>query len=359
MAEMTSPECSVDGPRSWLRAPAKAFEGDVAVRELRTRLALNPRLVPEPPEPSSRISALKRMAWLTSITAVTVGAAYLTVLFGFPDEKGSSLARDDATPVTLSVKNDQFRKLAQVAPVRFTPLESRRVRVNEVVPLGLELTRPLGEGVVIVSGLTLGARLSTGVALAKDSWRVPISELAQAQITPPLDFVGVMELAVELRAADGSSLDRNLTRIEWVPVDAGPSEPGPSEPVPVVASLGQQFAAVPPLVRSAQTMLDPEDVAILIKRGQSFIANGDLASARLVLRRAADGGDPKAADLLGLTYDPTLFKQLGVIGPAPDLAQARAWYQRAAVFGSANAARGFERCPYTPRLWCGPSWQRD
>jgi hypothetical protein len=190
--------------------------------------------------------------------------------------------------------------------------------------------------------------------LAKDCWRVPISELEQAQITPPLDFV-----AVELRAADGSSLDRNLTRIEWVPVDAGPSEPGPSEPVPVVASLGQQFAAVPPLVRSAQTMLDPEDVAILIKRGQSFIANGDLASARLVLRRAADGGDPKAADLLGLTYDPTLFKQLGVIGPAPDLAQARAWYQRAAVFGSANAARGFERCPYTPRLWCGPSWQRD
>jgi hypothetical protein len=348
---MTSPQCTVDGPSSWLRAPAKAFEGDVAVRELRMRLALNPRLVPEPPEPSSRISALKRMAWLTSITAVTVGTAYLVVLLGFPDEKASSVARDDATPVMLSAKGEKFRTPPRESPVRFTPTESRRVRVNEVVPLGLELTRPLGEGVVILSGLTSGARLSTGVALAEGSWRVPVSELKQARITPPPDFVGVMELVVLLRAADGSSLDRNLMRIDWVPADAGPSEAAP-----VVASLEQQFAAVPPLV---QAKLDPEEAAILIKRGQSFIANGDLASARLVLRRAADGGDPQAADLLGLTYDPTLFEQLGVIGPAPDLARARAWYQRAAVFGSASAARGFERCPYTPRLWCEPAWQRD
>ena len=44
--------------------------------------------------------------------------------------------------------------------------------------------------------------------------------------------------------------------------------------------------------------------ATLVKRGQDFIANGDLAAARLVLRRAADGGDAQAALLLGSTYDP-------------------------------------------------------
>ncbi|MGZ8369319.1 MAG: hypothetical protein ACXWVK_11600, partial [Rhodoplanes sp.] len=82
--------------------------------------------------------------------------------------------------------------------------------------------------------------------------------------------------------------------------------------------------------------------ATLVKRGQDFIANGDLASARLVLRRAADAGDAQAALLLGSTYDPATFKQLKVIGSAPDPAEARAWYQRAVELGSSEAVRRIE-----------------
>jgi TPR repeat protein len=88
--------------------------------------------------------------------------------------------------------------------------------------------------------------------------------------------------------------------------------------------------------------LDRQEIAALVKRGQDFIANGDLASARLVLRRAADGGDAQAALLLGSTYDPATFKQLKVIGSGPDPGQARAWYQRAADLGSAEAVRRLE-----------------
>ena len=42
------------------------------------------------------------------------------------------------------------------------------------------------------------------------------------------------------------------------------------------------------------------------------------------------------------TYEPAIFKQLVVIGSAPDPAQARAWYQRAADLGSADAVRRLE-----------------
>ena len=82
--------------------------------------------------------------------------------------------------------------------------------------------------------------------------------------------------------------------------------------------------------------------ATLVKRGQDFIANGDLAAARLVLRRAADRGDAQAALLLGSTYDPASFKRLKVIGLAPDPGQAHAWYQRAVDLGSAEAVRRLE-----------------
>jgi TPR repeat protein len=82
--------------------------------------------------------------------------------------------------------------------------------------------------------------------------------------------------------------------------------------------------------------------AMLVKRGQEFIANGDLGAARLVLRRAADGGDAQAALLLGSTYDPATFKHFKVIGLTPDPAQARAWYRRAVDLGSAEAVRRLE-----------------
>ena len=68
---------------------------------------------------------------------------------------------------------------------------------------------------------------------------------------------------------------------------------------------------------SGNLTLDPEEIATLVKRGQDFIANGDLASARLVLRRAAEGGDAQAALLLGSTFDPATFERLKVLGSAP------------------------------------------
>lgn len=125
-------------------------------------------------------------------------------------------------------------------------------------------------------------------------------------------------------------------RIEWAPSIAAMS--GQAQ---AFASPEQGLRAAPP-VRPGNVTLDNEEIAALVKRGQDFIANGDLASARLVLRRAADAGDAQAALLLGSTYDPATFKQLKVIGSAPDPAEARAWYQRAVELGSTEAVRRLE-----------------
>jgi hypothetical protein len=85
--------------------------------------------------------------------------------------------------------------------------------------------------------------------------------------------------------------------------------------------------------------LDGDEIASLIKRGQDFIANGDLAAARLLLRRAAEAGSAEAALTLGTTYDPIELQRLGAVGTAPDAARARQWYQRAAELGSTAASQ--------------------
>jgi TPR repeat protein len=82
-----------------------------------------------------------------------------------------------------------------------------------------------------------------------------------------------------------------------------------------------------------------------MKRGEDFLKNGDIASARLILRRAANAGHAQAALALGVTFDPRFLAEQGVLGFAPDVAQARAWYERAAELGSSEAARRLERLP--------------
>ena len=85
--------------------------------------------------------------------------------------------------------------------------------------------------------------------------------------------------------------------------------------------------------------LDSEETAILIKRGKDLLADGDLAAARLLLRRAAEAGSAEGAVTLGTTFDPAVLQRLGAIGATPDLAKARQWYQRAAELGSSAASQ--------------------
>ncbi len=85
--------------------------------------------------------------------------------------------------------------------------------------------------------------------------------------------------------------------------------------------------------------LDPEEIKLLMERGEQFATAGDLAAARLVFRRAAEAGNANAAIALGATYDPTVLARLGAVGIDADVETARRWYQKAESFGSSEATR--------------------
>jgi TPR repeat protein len=115
-------------------------------------------------------------------------------------------------------------------------------------------------------------------------------------------------------------------------------EARPEQPPPKTAAISGPQSA-PARENSTALHLDSDEITTLIDRGSALLKRGDLASARLLLRRAADAGSADAALLLGSTFDPAFIQQLGVIGIQPDVARAREWYQKAAGLGSDAASQ--------------------
>jgi len=176
-----------------------------------------------------------------------------------------------------------------------------------------------------VRGLPRGARLSSGAVGSDGSWVVGATEGAALAITPPQGPAS-SKLTVSIEAADGTKLASIDTTFEISPAarDTGPLDTGPiAEPA---NALGKNYSE--------------EKARDLRLQGEERLAVGDVSSARMFFKRAADGGDAQAAVSMGATYDPTLFAALKVHGMSPDREIARKWYQRAVDLGSKDA---FER----------------
>ena len=97
--------------------------------------------------------------------------------------------------------------------------------------------------------------------------------------------------------------------------------------------------AVAPVAAPPARKLDADELATLLNRAKGLLAAGDIPSARLLLERAADAQEPSATLMLARTYDPDVLGTQDARNIIPDPATARAWYQKAAQLGSADAQR--------------------
>ena len=155
---------------------------------------------------------------------------------------------------------------------------------------------------------------------------------ADIQVPPPVADTQKQD-PLRTPAAAGLLLQHGLAEAN--------AAPSPAEAMPAAAP---QPLSAPPSSDAAVTQivslpLDSDEIAMLLKRGKDAFSTGDLAAARLLLRRAAEAGSAEAALALGATFDPTVLRRLGAIGAAPDAAQARQWYQKAVALGSPTASQ--------------------
>jgi len=157
-----------------------------------------------------------------------------------------------------------------------------------------------------------------------------------AAAAPPPPAVAAPAVAAPLPAAAASP-----------PVVAMPSPA--VAPSPVLQVPASRTVALPSPATSVAAAPDWDEIADLLGRARTYLSSGDVAAARLVLRRAAERNDPQAALALGGTYDPTVLQRLGIVSFQADAARAREWYRKAKELGSADASVRLEQLVQTDR----------
>ena len=94
--------------------------------------------------------------------------------------------------------------------------------------------------------------------------------------------------------------------------------------------------AVPNTQSPQPRHMSAQDIAILTGLAKKSLSTGDIPTARLLLRRAAEAEDAGAALLLAQTYDPAVLRSSDV---RPDPESARAWYEKATQFATTKTKR--------------------
>jgi hypothetical protein len=323
-------DTGADGFRS-PPTPLKPDNGMLLIEGYPVPRSLDPTMVCRPSYPALRTRSWIRLLVRFGPAAVAAGVALLVVgsfpllrtiaghgLFDQTPTLGSTFVGQLLGKSSTRALVDQPRVPAPQLVVGHTSPRGQ----DEASPLGLALSAARAGAVVAIDGLATGSTLNVGRSAGSNAWRLTAGDLHNAAIRPPQKFVGAMDLAITLRLADDSVSDRKTLRLEWTA----------------------------PITTATQTMepnlvirnVDRDEIDILVKRGEDLIASGDIAAARLVLQRAAEGNDVGAALMLAGTYDPVALEKLGVQGLPADVAKARAWYERAKGLGSPEARRRLE-----------------
>ena len=283
----------------------------------------------------------------------------------YPSYKPDTEQYDERPAASLSVTPYQLRPSAHAE--RSVPLF---LSDREGVPDPSEYA-PRPEGKVklgsyytsrILAGAVGGAMLAAFAALiTSDSARDVIAS-AKASSAAALSVASIVmqpgptrPKAADIKAADiplketasPSGLDSQDPAAASVAVAAATPTPDDIKTAYQGALQGNapRAAAAPEVVAPAEPIhhLEASEIAALLKRADSLIASGDVAAARLVLRRAAEAGEARAAMMLAGTYDPMVLEKLGVHGVVPDLAMARSWYEKARRFGASEASSQLDR----------------
>jgi len=316
MATLVPDSAKIEWPPRSRRpvAAGRGFSGDLAARELPRQVRLDPEKVPEPIKVGKERSGARlalRICAAIGAAAIAAGAIVTVPLI----RSGANAEVLGSAIMALVVGGGKQDQLAATTPEPRLLLRDDRGETNEILPVGIEIDGNRAGVGIVLSGLAPDSQLSTGSPLGVSGWRLDADQLEGLQIRPPRDFVGAMNLMVDLRLPGDRVADSKGLRLEWVartkiqPAAAVAPAAAPPATVPQTPPAEPQTAAL---------HLDPAEIAILLKRGQDTLNNGDLVAARLLLQRAAAAGSADGALALAQTFDPAVIGRLGAIGVAAD-----------------------------------------
>jgi hypothetical protein len=302
-----APRPAPGGETPWKRKRRSpgVFEGDAALKELRTRLAAAPTdQAPEPPlaPPKTPMlaSAVRLMGVVGLAATGALGFLWLTSHGSRHDPEVTLV--DNTQPAAQPGRFDGSASTLRTVEVPAATEQSLAIATNYTNDAADKMLKPP----VVPQPHTAGP--------PRPPTMPPVAAARPAPPPPP------------------------------VAAPSPPPVPAPA-PVAVAPAVVAPVAVTPPptpapvavAAPAAAPRLDRDEVNAMLARARTFLSSGDVAAARVVLRRAAASDDPQAALALGGTYDPIVLKKLGIIFHA-DPAQARDWYLKAAALGSVDAS---------------------
>lgn len=237
-------------------------------------------------------------------------------------------ASQDNRPLTITTVGDPL-----------LPLEDPRYWAAKWLAPSRRDWRQRGGAVVrlVLTGL-VGGGCGTALALylmQTQGWRLGLSDPASRH-EPPAAVASRPSPMPPTREVHAQAPADTLATAA---TDAS-AAPGPSPSGAVVEPSAPPKSAAE--AQPATPSLAPDEIAMLTRRAETYIADGDIVSARLLLEHAATARDARAALVLAATYDPDGLRRLGLpvkAGLTLDIAMAKTWYEKAVKYGSADASR--------------------
>jgi TPR repeat protein len=207
-----------------------------------------------------------------------------------------------------AVVNRLARRMLEIEPDVSNPPRAvpRRYAVSLKLPAGIIIC--LGAAWLVAGGAFERQGFGDFVGLVRDNM-LPRNEQARA--------------GPGVTAAPAPAIDPPSVNVAIAPPNAASADETIPEPAPRPGADGQRLSAA--------------EIATLVARGDTFLAAGDIASARLFFERAADSGDGRAAMRMAVTYDAAFLDRAGLHGLGSDLERAAFWYLRARELGEGKA----------------------
>src|SRR5262245_44342333 len=137
----------------------RPFQGDVAIKDMRRQLSLDPQGVPEPPIQNEQKRVLRWLGWLSfvAIAAVIIGLGVLVMMFLDEARKPSGGVAGVAPQLWALLPGVG----TSARPTRLV-VESQKGFANDPLPLGVSLDNASGGETVTLVGFAAGTELSAG-----------------------------------------------------------------------------------------------------------------------------------------------------------------------------------------------------
>ena len=248
--------------------------------------------------------------------------------------------REDPVPLFLSDYDGEPDPNEYMTPLR----KGRRLSVSSRILLGVLATAAMGVLFALFSSdatrdIIINAKASITAAVSAPS---AAAQPDSSQLTA--SDIQSNDPARQSASANQTPGDRSVATVAVAPTRGEIMTAYQSALQGRAPAAAAPVAAAPDAAPPARK-LDADELATLMNRAKLLLAAGDIPSARLLLERAADAQDANATLMLARTYDPEVLGTKDARNVMPDPAMARAWYQKAARFGSTDAQRRLAQLP--------------